>query len=629
MSDNALNFLPNEERDKFIRSLLKKRIKTREDLKNWLLFFLNVDLADCTVSRFATTNPLDMVWEIYQFCCDNEALEPKSVFYIAGRSSQKTLSAAVLQILLPLHFKRGVVHLGGTKAQAKRAYQYFTKFVNRKYIKDYLKDKPTQEKTVFVIDEEEVEVEILPISPMSVQGPHQPAVSLDELGSLSPDKVKAYEDVSGIPIYTHDGKPWVKFGISSRKGKYTVIEQEYEKKDKSGVEFRFWTVFENTRRCPDSLSTTEPLEMYVDALENTAYIESEYQKLNPEQQSKLTKVSAYKGCYTCPLRAQCAGDLKKQTSTCRSMRPVQSVIQQFKQAPSLEWWLSQSMSISPSAEGQVFPKFKRDVFEKTPAEIYEIFSGNQAPEGFTEDDLIRVMNEAGVKKYAGLDHGYTHPTAVVVVYEDSRENAYIMASVEEAGLEPQEVLELVKRLHKKYQFTHLFPDTEAPAMNKMIASGKFCTVVTNFTKDIEKGITLIRGKLSPTVGSTKLFGVSGRCDSLIANFEKYHFKHDGSGDLTDKVNDIFDDSISALRYAAQNRWDKKNGLISGETPASPLPFGVMTAQQRHAMAAEEGEKIRKQQEQWLSNQIKQSLNEGTAATNTQESQGKGVFWSID
>ena len=52
MSDDALGFLPGEERDKFIKALLKKRIKTREDLKNWLLFFLNVDLADCTVSRF-------------------------------------------------------------------------------------------------------------------------------------------------------------------------------------------------------------------------------------------------------------------------------------------------------------------------------------------------------------------------------------------------------------------------------------------------------------------------------------------------------------------------------------------------------------------------------------------------
>jgi hypothetical protein len=191
------------------------------------------------------------------------------------------------------------------------------------------------------------------------------------------------------------------------------------------------------------------------------------------------------------------------------------------------------------------------------------------------------------------------------------------------------MLELVRKMHQKYQFTHLFPDTEAPSMNKMISSAKFCTVVTNFKKDIEKGITAIRGKLSPTVGGTKLYGVKGRCNSLIANFEKYHFKHDGAGDLTDAVNDIFDDSIAALRYAAQNRWDKKTGILLGETPAPAQGYNNMSQQERQALAAEENAKLQKQQAQWLSEQIGKSLQEVGSGVNTQESQGKSVFWSID
>ena len=263
-----LSNLTKDERDVVAKVLLFQRLLNKEQLRLWLIFFLGVDLADCTVSRFSTSNPLDMVWDIYQFCADDKNEEPLDLRYIAGRASQKTLSLAALQILLPLHFKRPAVHFGGTLAQAKRAYTYFKKFVMRPYVRDTLKDEPTQQKTVFIVDGEEIEIEILSISTMAVQGAHAPIVSLDELAALSPDKVKAYEDVSGIPTYTHDGRPWIKFGISSRKGAYTVIEREYEEREKTGTLFKFWTVLENTSKCPDSISGTQNYSYYVNALEN-------------------------------------------------------------------------------------------------------------------------------------------------------------------------------------------------------------------------------------------------------------------------------------------------------------------------------------------------------------------------
>lgn len=624
----ALDSLPTDQKDALYRELLMKRLSNRNQLRQWCKTFISVDLADCTVSRYATSNPLDMVWDIYEFCLlaeVDENLDPQNRFYIAGRSSQKTLSTAVLQILLPLHFGRSFTHFGGTQDQARRAYIYAKSFLSKKYVSDFLKTEPTQQSTIFTVNQEDVLLEILSISPMAVQGPHSPVVSLDELGSLSPDKIRAYGDVAGIPIYTKDGKPWIKFGISSRKGKHTIIETEYDNRQKSGTIFKFWTVLENTARCPDSLSGTEPLEMYVNPIENKVMLEKEFIEFSeskPNEAAKFDKVMARDKCITCPLAAQCGGDLKNQTSTAKTLRPARATIQQFKGASSLEWWLSQSMSMTPSAEGAVFPKFKREAFEKTPNEIYEIFMGEPAGADITEDRLIEVMIAAGVKRFAGLDHGYTHPEALVVVYEDSRGNAYIMASIEIAGLEPQEVIDMVRTAHNKYKFTVLYPDTEAPSINKAIQNAKprICRVHTDFKKDIEKGITAIRGKLSPTVGHTKLFGVKGSVDTMTTNFEKYHYATDSAGKLTDDVVDVEDDSMAALRYIAQNRWESTGRMIIGKDTAIKETPDETKVRQNQAIADS--------QTNWLKKEIAKSIQTGGDVPPTTKAKSGGGFWGF-
>lgn len=546
--------------EELARKFLRERLKSKEDLKNWLKGYLDVDLADCKVSRFATATPLDMVWDIYQLCASEDNVRPKDLRYIAGRSSQKTLSLATLQVLLPLHFKRSVVHFGGTMAQAQRAYAYFNQFVNMPYIKEYLSSPPTQRKTVFSIDGQEVTVEILSITPASVQGAHAPIVSLDELASLAPDKVRAYADIRGVPTYTIDGRPWYKFGISSRKGAYTVIEKEFEQSKISGILFYFWTVLENTRRCPDIISGTEPYSYYVNISDNQALTEEQYQLISPSEKSKYERVNAYKGCFECPLRVVCAGDLKNQKSTCRTLRPVESVIEEFKLAD-YDWFISQQMSLTPSLEGLVFPKFKRLTFEKTPNEMYKIFTGTEPPRDLTDMELVQFMLAKGVKSYAGLDYGYTDPTAIVIIFEDGQENIYIMKVFAKVGMDPDQLVDTLRDLHSVYKFDYLFPDTSQPALNTLIRKKRFVKVIDDFDKkgQIQNGIALIRQKLSPSVGESKIYGLKGHCDALVEEFEKYHYSTDSSGKSLDEPADEYNHAIDALRYAAINMW--KKGMV--------------------------------------------------------------------
>jgi hypothetical protein len=614
--------LTQEEEDAYYSRLVLQRLTSREDLKNWILGFLDVDLADCKVSRYATSTPLDMTWEIYEFCANQTNDDPMTIMFIAGRGSQKTLSCAVLQILLPLHFGRGVVHLGGTEDQANRAYSYFKKFVNRKYIKNFLKDDPKISKTSFVVNSKEVDIEILPLTIASVNGPHQPVVSIDELASLAPNKLEAYPSIAGIPVYTHDGKPWIQFGISSRKGRYTIIETEYEERHKTGTIFKFWTTLENTQRCPDEISGTEPLEMYVNPFEAKALLQQEFDELDPLKKDAFEKVNAKKGCYSCPLASQCGGDLKNQISTCRSLQPTRATIKNFKKSP-LDWWLSQRMSLQPSAEDLIYPKFSRKDFEKTPREIYKIFTGIDPGVDLTKADIIRELVKSGVKRYAGVDHGYTHPFAIVIVFEDSVGNVFVMKAYEETNLEPGDLVDLVAKLKVEFQFTTIYPDTAAPAINKMLK--KVSVVKDDFKKDVDAGIQLIRHKMNPSVGPTKFYGLKGEVTPLVNNLEKYHFQLDGGGKLTDKPVKEFDDSHDALSYIAQNRWNSSKAIINPTETIQESEIGKDNKEKPGIYKA----KVEKQYDNWMQKEIGSAITEQGASPGMSQSKNKSHFWDIE
>jgi hypothetical protein len=613
-SDKDLLFSSPEEKDKYMKILVRQRLTTIEDLKRWCLLFLDVDLLDVKVSRFATSTPLEFVWDIYSFCADDANEEPLSIFGIAGRGSQKTLCAAVLQILLPLHFKRGVVHLGGTEAQSRRAFFYTHGLAARPYIKDFLLGDPIQSKMVFKVDDRVIENEILSITIANVNGPHSAATSIDELASLAPNKMAAYPSISGIPTYTEDGKPWVKFGISSRYGRYSVIETEYENRHTSGAVFKFWTVLENSKQCPDSISGTEDYSYYVNVLENDQMTLEQYENCDPLTQSKFELVHAKKGCFSCPLSKICAGDGKKQTSKCRTLKPMIATIKEFKGAD-YEWFLSQKMSLHPSSEDLVYTKFKRQDFEKTPSEIYEIFTGQPSNYDLTEQQLVDIMVSKGVKRYIGLDHGYTHPTALVVVYEDAVGNIYIMRTLEEVGLEPPEVVELVREIKEKYKITALFPDPAAPAINSMIK--KIMNVQDDFTKKVLDGIQLIRSRIAPSSGNTKFFGLAGNCETLIDNLEKYHFKYDTSGKLTDEPVKEHDDSHDALSYVAQNTWQRNGQIMLAKEP------GIV-----EQTPEERAKAVKDLQNNWLTQEIKKSGTGNGDGGNSGASGGGTIFWNI-
>jgi hypothetical protein len=112
------------------RQLLLTSCKTSQQLKNWIKYHLNIDLPDATVSRHSNCNPFDSVWQIYDVCVNgNNPENIQELLYVASRGSGKTLGVAIAELLVMLHDQREVAHVGAILSQAKRCYEYQTKFL--------------------------------------------------------------------------------------------------------------------------------------------------------------------------------------------------------------------------------------------------------------------------------------------------------------------------------------------------------------------------------------------------------------------------------------------------------------------------------------------------------------------
>jgi hypothetical protein len=166
----SLNDLTIEQRKK----LLFKKCATREELSNFIQLFFGFHLPDCIVSRYSDTSPLDVVWEVYDICANkNNPADIDELLYVAGRGSGKTLGMAIAEIMVVLHDQRDVCHVGAVMAQAKRCYEYQTKFLMSPKIRPIIEDKKVpledrvlqkmnMEKSIFKINDIMTSIEVLP-----------------------------------------------------------------------------------------------------------------------------------------------------------------------------------------------------------------------------------------------------------------------------------------------------------------------------------------------------------------------------------------------------------------------------------------------------------------------------------
>lgn len=563
------------DKEELKRKLLLTPCVSKQGLSNWFKVYLGVELFDTIVSPDATSSPMDAAWELYDFGMYPKGDSPKEYLFACARNTQKTLLLSCVETVLALHARRESTHFAAQSEQVKPARKYMKAFSARPFIRDLLGEESSASIITYQVPEYDnadwlagktikeiqakdptalrrVYIELVGLSIGTSQSKHSSICSADEISSVRHEEKKiALANIKKVPTVSHKGDPYLSFQISTRMGAQSPVEQAISDADKTGLLVRRWTAFEGIQKCTDERSGTDFVhERYVNIESHTMITESEYELLEEKLKDKFLPYNFASGCLTCPLAVPCRTAAKKQQGKSKFLQPINAAIVEYK-SNETNFYNSQMLSLMPSKEGSVFSRFEENVHHVDAAKMYEIFSGQKPTFKMTQDKLVQIFRMKGLTCYAGLDWGFTDPTAVVHAFTDG-ERCFVVNAFAKTGLEPyKDVVPLLKGFQAKFGNFRIFPDTARPDNNQMLIGQGF-DVHDQFTKKIDTGITRIKGFLSPPVGLPRIYFLKGYCDPLVEEMKKYHYVMGLDDKPTDDIADEFNHAIDSLRYLFLN-----------------------------------------------------------------------------
>ena len=173
-------------------------------------------------------------------------------------------------------------------------------------------------------------------------------------------------------------------------------------------------------------------------------------------------------------------------------------------------------------------------FRKTEGLVYKEF--DRAKHIYTDE----VFNK--VSYFAGIDSGFTNPTAVIFINKDTDNKFYVSREWYKTGKTDEEVAEFVSGCG----FNCVYPDPEAPAFIESLRKrGVNTREVVKGKDSIRNGISIIRELFK----QNRLF-IHSSCENLIWELETYSYpdKKDMHNEEENPIKEN-DHALDALRYA--------------------------------------------------------------------------------
>lgn len=158
------------------------------------------------------------------------------------------------------------------------------------------------------------------------------------------------------------------------------------------------------------------------------------------------------------------------------------------------------------------------------------------------DALVERLKAYPDRVVAGIDWGFEHPAAIVVLYV--KEGAYLVADEWcQSGKSMAEIIEVAKDLKKKHGITMWFPDSARPDLIDEFKRASFSCGETS--KDVVLGLSHVAG----LVHQKRLFVVNS-CSGLLNEMDRYQWEKGVDGrPHKERPIKIQDDLCDALRYA--------------------------------------------------------------------------------
>jgi hypothetical protein len=558
-----------------LQKMLLSPCKGEQDLKNFIKYFLELELPDQKVSRHADIDPFHMVWEMYDICVNkNNPDNIQELLYVAARGSGKTLGAAIAELLIILHDQRDTAHVGAILSQAKRCYNYQQKFLLNKKIRPLIQphdipedqrilEKSNMEKSTFNIGNEKIVLEVLPATLKAVNGFHGPLVVVDEVDTISGEGIKAYQDIAGM-LDSKGNKVALRVGISTRKSRYGLMNKAMENADKEGRTVRKWTVLEFSQRCPDSRSGIVPTLGYYNQDKLDIISAEDFEKKDKTAQNEFLP-HQYPGekCLSCPIAALCLGDAKNQCSKSPMLKPIDDAIKKARENGP-DWCISQLFNLKPSVEGIIYKEFDEKNHTKTWNEMWKILTSAEYPGECSHDMFVKKCRQMKLPCYAGIDWGWSNPSTLVVLYVDSKENVYVVRCDGRTYYNNPNWIHLIKtKWHNFYGIQLYFPDLANPGDGQLLREAGLM-VPTVVDKNIPDGIQIVKKWLKSLASPMpKIFFAKETCQPIIQEFSLFHFETDAAGAITDTPCKEHDHWLDALRYPMFGLFGKPSMVTAG------------------------------------------------------------------
>ena len=174
---------------------------------------------------------------------------------------------------------------------------------------------------------------------------------------------------------------------------------------------------------------------------------------------------------------------------------------------------------------------------------------------FSRDKHLFDTAPTLVERIAGIDFGFTNPTAVLDIGRDADNNYYVMSEWYKTGRTEEQIADYVKSCN----FNKVYPDPESPsAIDLLNKKGIYVVEVIKNKDSIKNGIDRIR-----TLFKTQKLHIHRSCVNLIAELETYSYpeKRPNQNEQENPIKEN-DHALDALRYALSTH--AENTLMTGE-----------------------------------------------------------------
>jgi hypothetical protein len=605
------------------RHFLFRPCDTREELRQWLISYLGLDLPDCMVDQDSTSTPLDMVWTCYSKMRANNDPEFNRVLFFACRDGFKTLGAAAIEVLAIVHLGRSVAHMAAIKEQAKKAQSYVKKSFRRPYLRDFvIGDNETETKIVRFYNpktkhnlttaeyealtdeqkgqheeisrtlteyrEREDYVKIIICTMQGANSEHVPLMIIDEVDVVT--NPAAYAEAQNIPS-ERAGKLDLTILTSTRKFAFGLVQDEINRKEETGLHVFHWNLIDITQPCPSSrhqcgdpncvpgsckAAPTLPIYRSDDTLK--AIDEKTLQGLSIKEQSTYVKDFGYSGCLiNCKLFSVCKTRLAThQTSKSTFLNKISTVINKFKRQRDIDMAKAQLLCRKPASTGLIYGRFERMRHVLSPAQAFarvfghppDDFADGRPGKMMTKAEFLEAIQERDVSWYGAMDFGSAHNYVYVHGFKDGQ-RMFVTNVFSSPGLGTDQQVAQVERY--RGDAPRVYGDTEDPQSVRIFKKAGW-----NMMKwkkgpgSLRGGITAVQAKLNPVFSDEpELFFVHDVDEDpgmalMVKRMQEYHWMLDAAGRPTDVPTDDEDDEVDALRYLVMNVFPMKgSGLTAG------------------------------------------------------------------